>query len=86
MYQLELTEADRRTIAFVGGRYSWSEAIDRLVPEVEGETVYQLPEHIAWELAEAFESDTEGGHSYFPMLDQRSSLAEKLYALIDGIV
>ena len=86
-YQLELTEGDRSAINFVGGRYEWSDALRRLVPEGdEGETVYQVPEHIAWELRDAFEADTEGGHSFFPMLDQRSTLAEKLYAFMDAIV
>ena len=93
-YTLTLTKADRDAIAFVGHRYAWSNALGHLYARSawEGDSdsdepiTYTMPEHVAWELAEAFEQDTEGGHSYFPMLDGRSELAEKLYALISAIV
>lgn len=80
-YQLELTDADIDTIAFVGGRYEWSDALRHLEPGVN-----ELTEGEAWALAEAFEADTEGGHSYFPLLDSHSDLAGKLMQLLDAIV
>lgn len=77
MYKLHLTETEMNDIAFVGYRYCWSNAL--LDHCIEGEN--EIPEHIAWELREAFEADTEGGHSFFPMLDSRSELCEKLVTL-----
>jgi hypothetical protein len=79
-YRLTLTEQDVATIHFVGNSYCWSEALSRFDA---GEHV--LPEHVAWRLVDAFEADTEGGHSYFPMLDPRSPLADKLAKLIGDI-
>ena len=72
-YTLTLAKADRETIAFVGHRYAWSEALGNLYARSawEGDSdsdapiMYTMPEHVAWELAEAFEQDTEGGHGYF---------------------
>lgn len=81
MYKLTLTDADLSAIAFVGHRYGWSQALSGLS---EGENV--IPEWQAWEIAEACESDAEGGHDYFPMLDPRSELAEKLTAFLSSIV
>lgn len=80
-YTLTLTDEDIKTIAFVGGRYEWSKALLRL--DV-GENI--LSELEAWLIREAFDSDTEGGHGYFPMLDGRSELASKLTAFADSIV
>ena len=80
-YTLTLTEEDIQTIAFVGGRYAWSDALTGLdVGDNE------LAEHEAWELSEAFHRDTEGNHSPFPMLDERSDLATKLYEFWESIV
>jgi len=62
-YQIELTSDNVKTIAFVGNRYGWSDALTSL-----DEGTNELQEHEAWEIREAMESDTEGGHSYFPML------------------
>lgn len=62
-YRLMLTDEDVRTIAFVGGRYAWSEALAGYGP---GE--HDISEADTWELAAAFEEDMEGGHSMFPML------------------
>lgn len=80
-YTLALTSEDIDTIGFVGGRYAWSEALWSMA---EGDN--PLAEHEAWALQEAFESDTEGGHSFFPMLSHQSDLAGKLFALMDEIV
>jgi hypothetical protein len=80
-YRLTFTEGDLVTIAFVGGRYAWSEAL--LALDV-GET--ELAEHEAWTIKDAFESDTEGGHQPFPMLDPASHLHEKLMQFWQSIV
>lgn len=81
MYTLTITEQEADTIAFVGGRYAWSEALGSL-----GVGTHDIPEHEAWGISEAFETDTEGGHSMFPMLDHRSPLAEKLFSFFEGII
>lgn len=80
-YSLTLTPEDVSTIAFVGHRYGWAEALSSL-----GEGENELAEHEAWEIVSAFESDTEGGHSFFPMLNHESELAGKLFALMDEII
>jgi hypothetical protein len=80
-YHLHLTADDIETIAFVGNRYCWSSALSSLS---EGDN--ELAEHEAWTLVQAFEADTEGGHSYFPMLDHRSDLADKLAKLISQVI
>lgn len=81
-YHLFLTPEEMRDIAFVGGRYCWSEAL--LANCEAGENA--IPEPVAWELAEAFERDTEGGHSPFPMLSGRSDLCDKLTRFWEGII
>jgi hypothetical protein len=80
-YTITLTEEETTTIAFVGGRYSWSEALGHFET---GEN--ELTEPDAWELAAAFDQDTEGGHSPFPMLDPTSDLYLKLQIFWDSIV
>ncbi len=81
MYTLTLTTEDVSTIAFVGGRYGWSEALSSL-----GEGENEIPEHEAWEINESFQEDTVGGHSFFPMLDHHSDLAGKLFTFMEEIV
>lgn len=80
MYKLLLTAEDISTIEFVGCRYGWSESLSSCG---EGENIF--PEHIAWEIKDAFESDAQGGHSFFPMLDCQSDLCEKLAQLYIAI-
>ncbi len=81
MYTLHLTSEDISTIAFVGYRYGWAEALSSL-----GEGENKLQEHEVWEINDAFQMDTEGGHSFFPMLDHSSELAGKLFMLMESIV
>ena len=81
-YTLNITAEDFRTFEFVGDRYDWSAACLRLLDVGENE----ISEPDAWSLAEAFESDTEGGHSPFPMLDHRSDLADRLISFWESIV
>ena len=80
-YTIELTAEDVRTIAFVGGRYGWSAALSCY----DAGTV-ELTEPEAWEIADAFEADQDGGHSAFPMLNYDSELADKLIRFWDSIV
>ncbi len=79
-YRLELSAEDVLTIAFIGTRYAWSEALIGLE-----EGVSELREVDAWKIAEAFDADTEGGHSMFPMLAPDSELFGKLMALRESI-
>lgn len=87
-YRIELTEADARAVAFVGGRYEWSGALGSLIRENDDGTPepVELTEPEAWTLREAFEADAEGGHSMFPMLDSRSDLAAKLWRFVDSVI
>lgn len=100
-YRLTLTPDDWRALDFIGGRYSWSDALYRICrhscaescPDVDScmsrednTHTFYIPEYLAWELAEAFEADTEGGHSPFPMLDPRSELYAKLTRFWDSII
>ena len=80
-YRIVLSQEDVETIAFVGFRYCWSDALSGLEP---GENELTEPE--AWRIATAFESDTEGGHLPFPMLDPRSALYKRLFAFWNSIV
>jgi hypothetical protein len=81
MYKLNLTDDDVATIAFSGQRYGWSASLQHLDA---GE--HEISESEAWEICRAIKSDTEGGHSYFPLLAPRSDLAYKLLALMESIV
>jgi hypothetical protein len=45
-----------------------------------------ISEPDAWEIREAIELDTEGGHSPLPMLDPRCELYEKIMDFINCIV
>lgn len=80
-YKLVLTADDITTIDFVSSGYAWADALSCYE---EGENT--LTESDAWDLKESFESDTEGGHSLFPMLDERSELYAKLLAFMESIV
>ena len=91
MYSIKLINSEVSDIFFVGKRYCWSskliELINEFSEEVEDEgTIIKMPEHKAWELRESFDMDTEGGHSFFPMLDQRSDLAKKLYTFYESVI
>jgi hypothetical protein len=80
-YRLWLDDDDVQTIFFVGDRYCWSAALGALEA---GDN--ELTEVEAWEIVDAFERDTEGGHAPFPMLDQRSNLCVRLQRLWDSVV
>ena len=80
-YTLELTTDDLDAIAFVGDRYHWSQSLATLA-----EGTNELSESEAWLIGEAIESDMDGGHDAYPLLDPRSDLAEKLTELYQSIV
>lgn len=84
MYHLRITAREAQTIDHVGGRYEWSDALIGAGLNLEDE--HDIPEFVAWNLADAFEADTEGGHLPFPMLDPNSTLYEKLSNLWDRII
>jgi hypothetical protein len=88
MYTLKLTRQETDSVDFVGYRYSWSAALQNFLSyDDDGEPEeISLSEAAAWELVSEFEADTEGGHSFFPMLDHRSDLAGKLFAFMESIV
>ena len=80
-YTLELTTDDLDAIAFAGDRYEWSLSLATLA-----EGTNELSESEAWTISEAIESDMDGGHNAYPLLDPRSDLAEKLTELYQSIV
>lgn len=88
MYTLKLTRQETDSVDFVGHRYGWSSALQKLLAyDDDGEPEeISLSEGEAWELVSAFEQDTDGGHSFFPMLDHRSELAGKLFHFMERIV
>ena len=83
MYELNLTEDEMDAVAFVGGRYEWSRA---LLFHLDDSGYAELTEPEAWEIRDAFEADTEGGHSPFPLLAPDCALYQKLNRLWDSIV
>jgi hypothetical protein len=83
MYELNLTADDLTTIWFVGNRYGWS---DSLIKAGVSEGTNELTESEAWGVADGINSDCEGGHDGYPMLDTRSDLCEKLHNLYLSIV
>lgn len=88
MYTLKLTREETDSVDFVGHRYSWSAALQKLLAyDDDGEPEeISLSESEAWELLSEFEADTEGGHSFFPMFDHGSELARKLFAFMSEVV
>ena len=84
MYSLTVDADGADAITFAGYRYQWSDTLESLGYDTEG--IHDIPEHEAWELNDAFQADTEGGHGLFPSLAQDSKLAENLFSLIERIV
>ena len=80
-YLLTLTEQDIATIAFVGGRYGWSDALRTLEA---GDNV--LTESEAWAIRDGIEEDMIGAHNAYPMLHSDSTLLDKLHTLYQSII
>jgi hypothetical protein len=87
MYTLKLTRKETDSVDFVGHRYSWSNALqDFLSYDDDGEPeTLEMSERDAWALKEAFNEDTYGGHSMFPMLGP-STLRDKLVEFYDSVI
>lgn len=83
MYTIELTEDDCKDINFVGHRYCWSSELQNKFVRPGTNKFREID---AWDIKFAFESDTEGGHSMFPMLDSNSELYSKLLKFYCSIV
>lgn len=84
MYTLEIDRSGAGAISFVGFRYAWADKLQALGYDTEG--THTVRENEAWELAEAFQADMEGGHSPFPMLAENSTLYRNLQNLWNSIV
>jgi len=78
MYRLDLAEDDIATIVFVGNRYGWS---SNLIQVGISEGVNEFTYSDAWHIKQGIDSDCEGGHDGYPMLDTSSDLCEKLHNL-----
>lgn len=83
MFTLHFTESEWKTIRFVGGRYSWSEALLAFDGEI---AEFELSHEQANDIATAIESDTEGGHEYLPMLSGGSALYSKIMKFYYSVV
>ena len=81
-YELHLTSNDMAALCWVGGRYEWSRSLLFYLEEGDNE----IPESMAWDIREATDKDTEGGHSPFPLLATDSDLYAKLSEFYDSIV
>lgn len=84
MYTLTIDEHGADAITFIGHRYAWSSTLQALGYDTMGE--HTLRESDAWSIRDAIEQDMEGGHSAYPMLDPRSTLATSLTELYVSIV
>lgn len=73
---ITFSKEDIDTITWVGDSYSWASIMSKYVFEDGEEVVFSDSD--VQVIAEEFDSDTEGGHNYFPLLNPASELAEKL--------
>lgn len=89
MYTLILTSGERKAFDWVGHRNSNGDEMSSILVEClgpdeewsqDGEIVFSIPEHKAWEIARLAEQD--GG--YWTGFDLE--LVEKMQAFVDGIV
>ncbi len=88
-YTLQLTDKEIETLKFVIGRgycqslQSVLDLDDGELPKSGTDTVFQIPEHVAWEIKRESESGGEAGHDFGPIPD---SLKAKLFDLVEKIV
>ncbi len=88
MYSLTLTADERRAFDWVGDRYNSGKIAGRLlecIPENrewsdDGDLMFEIPEHIAWEINELAEEEGYLWPCFAP------DLAEKLNEFCSGIV
>lgn len=93
MYHLTLSSGERRAIDFVGNRYPSGDQLRDVLMDCipsdadwseDGDITFNIPEHMAWEINDLYEEESEGGHSGYPMFDDE--LMEKMHEFIDHIV
>jgi len=77
-YRLQLTPSELRAIEFARGRYAWPDMLAAHVSE-SGAVAFTEPE--MWQWADDVDSDTEGGHSPFPLA--AGAFADKLQGFYD---
>lgn len=66
-YTLYLSAPELEALQWIGNRYSWSDALLMLTSEEEDGTIMACgTESDWWEVREAVEMDTIGGHSPYP--------------------
>lgn len=58
-YEVKITEEEADAIQFSGGRYAWSDILQRCIVEDEetGQLSLELSEHEAWEFNRAADED-----------------------------
>lgn len=77
-YRLQLTPSELRAVEFARGRYSWP---DMLATHATEGGLVAFTEPQMWQWADDVDSDTEGGHSPFPLA--AGALADKLQRFYD---
>ena len=77
-YRLQLTPSELRAVEFARGRYAWPDMLAAHASE-SGAVAFTEPE--MWQWCDDVDSDTEGGHSPFPLASD--AFAEKLQRFYD---
>jgi len=77
-YRLQLTPSELRAVEFARGRYTWPDMLAAHASE-DGLVAFTEPE--MWQWCDDVDSDTEGGHSPFPLA--APAFAEKLQRFYD---
>lgn len=77
-YRLQLTASEMRAVEFARGRYAWP---DMLADHVTEGGLVAFTEPQMWQWTDDVDSDTEGGHSPFPLA--AGAFAEKLQRFYD---
>ena len=86
-HETHFTKEEINTISFVGNRYGWSSSLlDAMTYNDDGSGQVSYRDY--YEIQQGIESDMEGGHNAFPMLNTRSGtgsdLADKLVAIYNS--
>lgn len=77
-YRLQLTPSELRAVEFARGRYAWPDMLSAHATE-SGLVAFTEPQ--MWQWTDDVDSDTEGGHSPFPLAS--GAFAEKLQRFYD---
>ena len=84
-YTLTLTDEERNALAWVADRYTSAEVLYAGMEETDAEGTFTVPEHVAWEYAEALPLDNGNPAQSVPPC-VGGMLADKLLTLLDSIV